>query len=226
MTSELFFSSPLYYEQKPEFLEKVDKACDKHIEEGKNSSDYLREMNERMIKFGDDFQKVKDFGWPNHSNSIAQDESIIELRNYVVRKSYDILDEQGFDMKPFDMAISEFWVQEFPKMGGGHHDTHIHYNSHISGFYFLRCSDRTSKPVFHDPRQAAQMSKLPLKDKNEKSLGNDKIYVNVKPGSLLFFNSYLPHQFTVDSGLDSFRFIHFNLTALPKSIKVEEKSYE
>ena len=37
--------------------------------------------------------------------------------------------------------------------------------------------------------------------------------VSVKPGSLLLFNSWLPHQFSVDNGIDPFRFIHFNLQA-------------
>jgi len=30
------------------------------------------------------------------------------------------------------------------------------------------------------------------------------------------FNSYLPHEFKVDSGIDAFRFIHFNIKATPK----------
>lgn len=221
MIEELHFASPIYFENKPEWIEKIDKACDKHLQESKNSVSFNNEMNKRKKQLGDDFDKVKDFAWPNHSGLIAMDPEIEELRDYIVQNSYKILDKQGFDMSSFDMAISEFWVQEFPK--GGHHDTHIHYNSHISGFYFLRCSDRTSKAVFHDPRPAAQMTKLPMKDMESHSLGQDKIYVNAKPGTLVWFNSYLPHQFTVDKGLDDFRFIHFNISAIPKQITVVEK---
>ena len=226
MEENLFFVSPVYCEDKPEFLEKVDKACDKHIEASKTTSSYLDEMNKRMKLLGKDFEKVKDFGWSSHSWSIAQDEDCIELRNYVVDKSYDILVRQGFNMKPYDLAISEFWVQEFPRLGGGHHDTHFHYNNHISGFYFLKCSERTSKPVFHDPRPAALMSKLPFVNESKHTIGSDKITLNVKPGSLVIFNGYLPHQFTVDNGLDPFRFIHFNLQALPNNLRLEEKIHE
>ena len=105
MEENLFFVSPVYCEDKPEFLEKVDKACDKHIEASKTTSSYLDEMNKRMKLLGKDFEKVKDFGWSSHSSSLAQDEDCIELRNYVVDRSYDILIRQGFDMKPFDLAI-------------------------------------------------------------------------------------------------------------------------
>jgi hypothetical protein len=31
-------------------------------------------------------------------------------------------------------------------------------------------------------------------------------------------NIYLGHEFTVDPGIDPFRFIHFNIQALPKEL--------
>ena len=34
----------------------------------------------------------------------------------------------------------------FPEEGGFHD---IHNNNHISGFYFLKCNEKTSHPVFH-----------------------------------------------------------------------------
>jgi hypothetical protein len=39
-----------------------------------------------------------------------------------------------------------------------------------------------------------------------------------KPGNFIFFNSYLGHEFTVDSEIDPFIFIHFNIQALPKEL--------
>ena len=48
-------------------------------------------MNKRMKLLGKDFEKVKDFGWSSHSSSVAEYEDCIELRNYVVDRSYDIL---------------------------------------------------------------------------------------------------------------------------------------
>ena len=37
-------------------------------------------------------------------------------------------------------------------------------------------------------------------------------------GTFMFFNSYLEHEFSVDHGLEPFRFIHFNLQAIPKQL--------
>ena len=40
----------------------------------------------------------------------------------------------------------------------------------------------------------------------------------VKPGRLIFFPSYLPHQYIVDMGYEPFRFIHWNCQAIPKGV--------
>ena len=128
------------------------------------------------------------------------------------------MDEWGYDMKKYSMFFTELWVQEFSKNGGGHHDTHVHWDNHVSGFYFLKCSDKTSYPVFHDPRAGAMMTKLPQKDGAKVSPMSDQIHYKPVPGDLIFFPAYVPHQFTVDDGVDDFRFIHFNLQAIRNQI--------
>jgi hypothetical protein len=57
-----------------------------------------------------------------------------------------------------------FGYNTLQKKALGHHTPHTHYDNHISGFYFLRCSDKTSLPVFHDPRPGKLMTQLPLKE--------------------------------------------------------------
>ena len=113
------------------------------------------------------------------------------------------------------------WVQEFAKKGG-HHDTHIHHNNHVSGFYFLKCSNKTSYPIFHDPKQSAVMTKLPLKDPTKPNFGSQSINYLPKPGTMIIFNSYIPHQFPLDFGIEPFRFIHWNIQAIPKGIMKEQ----
>ena len=66
-------------------------------------------------------------------------------------------------MQQYTTMFSELWVQEFAKKGGGHHSAHIHWNQHVSGFYFLKCSDKTSYPVFHEPKTGARCTKLKMK---------------------------------------------------------------
>lgn len=35
---------------------------------------------------------------------------------------------------------------------------------------------------------------------------------------MYFFNSYMPHGFHVDKGEEPFRFIHWNMQAIPNSV--------
>jgi hypothetical protein len=49
-------------------------------------------------------------------------------------------------------------------------------------------------------------------------LTTEKISLKPKPGTFIFFNSYLGHEFPVDHGIEPFRFIHFNIQAVPKQL--------
>ena len=49
-------------------------------------------------------------------------------------------------------------------------------------------------------------------------LGNDLIHYKPKPGALIIFPGYMEHEYSVDHGREPFRFIHFNLQAVPKEI--------
>jgi hypothetical protein len=62
------------------------------------------------------------------------------------------------------------------------------------------------------------MTKLPFKNQFEISHASETINFKPTPGTIMFFNSYIPHQFAVDHGKDPFRFIHWNIQFVPKSI--------
>ena len=217
MQTDWYFSTPVYSIMKPEWLKPAIKATDKFIDAA-----YKREapkLKERKKFLGNkDYLKVKDHGMSYHSTPLNGDSGLKELEQYVGATSLNLLDEWGYDMKQYKMFFTEFWVQEFSKNGGGHHSTHVHWDNHISGFYFLKCSDKTSYPVMHDPRAGAMMTKLPQKDGTKISPMSDQMHYRPKPGMLVFFPAYVPHEFTVDMGVDDFRFIHFNLQAVRSSI--------
>ena len=214
-----YFSTPVYSIMKPEWLDKSIKATDKYIAES-----YKRKAEDKKArkKFlgNKNYLKVKDHGWSYHSTPLTGDPELKELESYVGATSFNLMSEWGYDMDNYSLFFTEFWVQEFSKNGGGHHDTHVHWDNHISGFYFLKCSDKTSVPVFQDPRAGAMMTKLPMKDNTKISHMSDNLHYRPKPGQLIIFPAYVPHQFTVDDGIDDFRFIHFNLQAI-RNIIVE-----
>ena len=214
-----YFSTPVYSIMKPEWLDKSIKATDKYIAES-----YKRKAEDKKTrkKFlgNKDYLKEKYHASSYHSTPLTGDPELKELESYVGATSFNLMSEWGYDMDNYSLFFTEFWVQEFAKNGGGHHDTHVHWDNHISGFYFLKCSDKTSVPVFQDPRAGAMMTKLPMKDNTKISHMSDNLHYRPKPGQLIIFPAYVPHQFTVDDGIDDFRFIHFNLQAI-RNIIVE-----
>tara|TARA_B100000073_G_scaffold75186_1_gene56690 strand:+ start:336 stop:1043 length:708 start_codon:yes stop_codon:yes gene_type:complete len=213
MNTGWHFGTPVYTINKPEWLSSAIKATDKYIKASEKSMQ--KSLKERKKFLGNkDYLKVKDHGLSYHSTPLNGDPDLKELEQYIGATSWNLLDEWGYDMSLYTMFYTEFWVQEFAKQGGGHHSTHVHWDNHISGFYFLKCNDKTSYPIFHDPRAGAMMTKLPQKDKEKLSHMSDQVYYKPKPGTLIFFPGYVPHEFAVDMGVEPFRFIHFNLQAV------------
>ena len=61
------------------------------------------------------------------------------------------------------------------------------------------------------------VSKKPTEVRMGKGKGSVEYWAaKVKPGRMMFFPSYMPHQYTVDMGYEPFRFIHWNCQAISK----------
>ena len=191
------FNCSIYALEKKEWLNDLNNSCEKYIDQ-----DYI----------------TNNFGVSHHSTNLATDNNFKEFNMFICKIGIGILNTQGYNTDIYSLIISDLWVQEFSKKGGGHHNSHIHSNSHISGFYFLKCSEKTSFPVFHDPRYVKKALQLTERNINDITLASEKISMKVEPGAFLFFNSYMEHEFVVDEGKEPFRFIHFNLQAVPKQL--------
>jgi len=200
-----YFKTPIWIEDKPEFVKSLNKA----------SNQYIKDAKKREKEF---IKKHGDFGRSYHSTPLTMDNNFLDFRNYVGQKSWEFLDWCGFDMQQYTTMFSELWVQEFAKNGGGHHSAHIHWNQHVSGFYFLKCSDKTSYPIFHEPRTGARATKLKMKPGNGVFHGTELVHFKPKPGTLIIFPGYMEHEYAVDFGIEPFRFIHWNIQAVPKEM--------
>ena len=212
LNREEYFSSPIWYAQAPEFVDDVNKASDPYIKIAKKN--LKEEIDKRNKKLGN----KGDMGHVFHSTPLVDDPNFTDLTNYIGATSHNLLDEMGYNLKNYKVFTTEMWVQEFAKKGGGHHSLHTHWNGHISGFYFLKCSEKTSLPLFEDPRPGHLMNGLPEKDKTKITHASTQIHFTIKPGTLIFFPAYIPHQYVVDMGYEPFRFIHFNCQAVPKAV--------
>ena len=160
---EEFFKCPIWFSDKPKFVDSLNKASDKYIEVAKKN--IQPDIDKRNKKFGD----KSDMGHVFHSTSLIGDPNFVELQNYIGATAHNLLDEMGFDMSGHQVFTTEMWVQEFAKKGGGHHTLHTHWNGHISGFYFLKGSEATSLPLFEDQNTGNVMNLLQEKDRTKET---------------------------------------------------------
>ena len=212
LSREDYFKCPIWFADAPQFVKDLNKASDKYIEVAKKN--LKKDIAKRNKKFGD----IGDMGHVFHSTSLIGDPNFLTLQNYIGATAHNLLGEMGFDMTNHQLFTTEMWVQEFAKKGGGHHTLHTHWNGHMSGFYFLKASKKTSMPLFEDPRAGNVMNLLPEKDKTKITYASTQVHYQVQPGRIIFFPSYMPHQYIVDMGYDPFRFIHWNCQAIPKGV--------
>jgi len=198
------FKCPMYLANKEEWVDKLNKASDPIIER-------VRKHWKKRLKDKKDTAVTQ---MPNslHSESLWVYPEFKELSECILQQSWNILAWQGYDLKNRVPVLTELWVQEFPEEGG-FHDIHEHGNNHISGFYFLKCNEKTSHPVFWDPRPGKKMTDLMMKDQTKLNYGSQQVHYKVKPGTFIFFNSYMPHSYVHHKGKEKFRFIHFNMQA-------------
>jgi len=211
MNKKEYFSSPVYYEEKPQWVNQLNELCDPYIDEAIKG---MEDENKKRFTIG----YKNDIGLTYHSKPLEPIEDFRFFHNYMASKARYVLDDMGYDMEKYNLIYTESWVQEFSKNGAGHHWFHTHSNNHISGFYFLKASEKTSRPFFQDPRTAHPPLKLKEKDDSKITNANDVINYTVRPGSLMLFPAYMSHAYQVDHGLEPFRFIHINIRAVEKDI--------
>ena len=201
LIKDLYFPTPVYTVFDDSFVEDLTKITDPYIEK---SREYLKK----------DIELTNDFGMSYSSSSLIPNQETIDFQKIIFDTANTIMNDMGYDLTNYQMFINELWVQEFAKNGGGHQSVHNHWNGHVSGFYFLKAGKLTSQPVFHDPRIAKTMNDLPLLDKKQINEAQGLIHYSVEPGTMIFFPSWLHHSFSVDSGKQPFRFIHWNIQAV------------
>ena len=102
MYKDNYFKTPIWSEDKPEFVKSLNKASNKYIQEA-------RKRDKKLIKASGDF------GTTHHSSPLLQDNDFIDFRNYIGQKSWEFLNEHSYDMELYTTIFSEMWVQEFSK---------------------------------------------------------------------------------------------------------------
>ena len=86
----------IWHENKKEFVNSLNKVSNKYIKKAKSTL----EAKEHIKKYGD-------FGRSYHSSSLLQDNDFLDLRNYVGDKSFELLDNCGFDMSLYKLLFTD-----------------------------------------------------------------------------------------------------------------------
>jgi len=68
------------------------------------------------------------------------------------------------------------------------------------------------------------MTKLFIKNPEQITLATNQVHFKPKPGTMVIFPGYVPHQFAVDAGIEPFRFIHFNVKTVETVISKERSN--
>ena len=90
------FTTPIFLEQKNEWVNKLNLYCDPYIDNAKKDNKKI--IEEHKIKFNKD---VKDFGITHHSLPLNNNINFEEFNNYVKAKSYSLLEDMGYDLNNY-----------------------------------------------------------------------------------------------------------------------------
>lgn len=190
MQGYAYFPSVIYRKEFPEFIQES-------LATAEDSYAFVEQTNEftdKLVQTGD----------------ISADPRLVILISQILKESKEILDSQGYLVDEANFYVADIWAQKF-----GHSANnlqHVHPNRVLSGFYFLEVPKNSGHPLFFDPRPGKVMSDFPLKPGNQVSIATPTIaFDNVINGTMLIFNSWLPHLITYHYSYDPLKFIHFNI---------------
>lgn len=179
-----YFSSIIYRDERPDLVDSLLPICVNYLNENKN------DLNFTQSKF------------------LGLDERLVELKNYLLISSTNILRDQGYDINKYDFYISGLWAQEIKLYG--HSDIHVHKNSQITGWVFLEVPKDGAYAVYYDNRINKNMIELDMFSSESILNGTSIInFNNMKPGTILFNNSWLSHQLCSGQSSIPTRCIHF-----------------
>ena len=186
MEAYAYFSSPIYREERVEWVEETLKHTQK----------YYDQMQPSVVK---------------QTGPMANDPDLSYLASYFRDRGVSILKDQGYLTDEYEFYVSGMWGQEFACTGSN--IMHVHGDSQISGFYFLEVPEGGSYPIFDDPRPGKRMADLWAQPSDQVTMATPQIHFNnVQAGTMMLFNSWLPHMITPNQSNNPTKFIHFILS--------------
>lgn len=189
-----YFPAIVYRDERPEFIKDIRPVCLKYLEE-------VRDISPRLYQ----------------TRFIGGDEALGKFSEYILNASIEILSEQGYDTSKYNFYISGMWAQEVSKGQGT--NAHVHKNSQICGWYFLDTPINGAYPVFYDTRSNKNIIELDFVQGDEITNATSSIHFNnLKPGTVLFNNSWMQHQNASGNSDLPTRCVHFIVSHRERSL--------
>ncbi len=189
-----YFPSLIYRDEKPHWVKDTLINCEK----------YYKEVDDNLVK---------------QTDQMVHDPDLQELASYFRDSAVSILKEQSYMTDEYEFYLSGMWGQEFAFTGSN--IMHVHGDSQISGFFFLKTEEGGSYPMFDDPRSGKKMTDLINMPSEEITLATPQVHFNnVIDGTVLFFNSWLPHMLTPNMVKNPTKFIHFIVSQKKRFVNV------
>ena len=195
------FPSVVYTHYRPDFLDLVKPVFNEYVETAKTLKN---NNNDNVYPFV-------------MTDGMSGDSRLIEFVKYISSISWDILDNQGYDMSHFYTDASEMWGQSHPFTSSI--ESHFHgAGSVLTGFYFLDTPENSCEMALLDPREVKIITDLPVKMNTKELLpAHSSVTFTPTPGSLIFTNSWLKHIFTRNKNILPYNFIHINIRVILKN---------
>lgn len=95
------------------------------------------------------------------------------------------------------LVMDSLWINVLEP--GGHHGSHIHPHSVVSGTFYVEVPEGASAIRFEDPRLPMMMAAPPRRARAARE-AQAFVAVAPKPGSLLLWESWLRHEVPANSG--------------------------
>lgn len=179
-----YFPAIVYRVERPDWVEKTLNIFDK---------EFNTECDENKIC------QTKNL---NNNNNIKF------LTDYLIQIGEEILDNQGYDMKKYDLFVDAIWGQEIKN--NFFTDIHLHKNSQLCGWFFLETPKSGSYPIYYDTRINKEMIELDHYQTSEIKDSTSSIHFNnVIPGTILLSNSWMKHQLSPNFSKQSTKTVHF-----------------
>jgi hypothetical protein len=180
-----YFPAIVYRDDRPEFVEEALSTSMRALDKTRNSM----------------FAVLQ-------SEHLGSDLLVQNLANYLLWSSVDTLRTQGYSVEKYDFYFQGLWAQEIQSGAGT--NMHVHRNSQISGWFFLETPENGAYPVYYDTRMNKAMSELDFAQGEEVTNATNAIHFkNIRPGTVLFSNSWMSHQLIGGVSKLPTRCIHF-----------------